>query len=130
MKKLLITAVLALFAMTQTFAQKEASIEFEKTTLDFGDVKPDQDILKGTFVFKNVGKSPLVVLQVLTSCGCTVATYTKEPVAPGKTGKVEVTYDTRRGGKSPGKFKKTITVATNGVPEKPRLVICGNMVAK
>ena len=130
MKKLFITAVLALFAMTQTFAQKEAIIEFESTTLDFGDVKPDQDILKGTFVFKNVGKSPLVILQVLTSCGCTVATYTKEPVAPGKTGKIEITYDINRGGKSPGKFKKIVTVANNGVPEKPRLVVCGNMLPK
>lgn len=128
MKKLLIMAIMALFTVSQANAQKEASIEFEKTTLDFGNVKQDQDILHGKFTFKNVGKSPLVVMQVLPSCGCTVATFTKEPIAPGSTGEIEVTYNTKKGGKQPGKFKKTVNVRTNGVPEMTRLVVCGNML--
>ena len=52
MKKLLIMAIMALFTVSQANAQKEASIEFEKTTLDFGNVKQDQDILHGKFTFK------------------------------------------------------------------------------
>ena len=61
----------------------------------------------------------------MTSCGCTVSTYTKEPVAPGKTGTVNVTYNGL--GKFPGKFKKSVTLRTNSKTSMVRLYIEGNM---
>ncbi|MBR2101137.1 MAG: DUF1573 domain-containing protein [Prevotella sp.] len=130
MKKLFLVAFMAVLGFVNAAAQKEASIEFEKTTLDFGTVSPSQEVVNGTFVFTNVGKSPLVVNQVLPTCGCTVATFTREPVAPGQKGKIEVTYNTRKGGSPGEKFKKIINVRTNGVPELTRLVICGKLEAE
>ena len=59
------------------------------------------------------------------SCGCTVATYTKKPVAPGEKGEVKVTYNGK--GKFEGHFKKSITVRTNGTVEMTRLYIEGVM---
>ncbi len=55
-------------------------------------------------------KSPLVIERVQPSCGCTAPDWTKEPIAPGKTGMVKATYGTQG---RPGHFEKTMTVFTN-----------------
>ena len=68
----------------------------------------------------------MVINQVVTSCGCTVATYTKKPIAPGASGTIKVKYDGK--GRFPSHIKKMITVRTNGVPEMVRLYVEGDMV--
>lgn len=62
-----------------------------------------------TFEFKNTGKTPIIISNVQTSCGCTTADKPSEPVQPGKSSKISVKYDTKR----VGEFTKTITVTTN-----------------
>lgn len=62
-----------------------------------------------TFEFKNTGKTPIIISNVQTSCGCTTADKPSEPVQPGKSSKISVKYDTKR----VGDFTKTITVTTN-----------------
>lgn len=62
-----------------------------------------------TFDFKNTGKTPIIISNVQTSCGCTTANKPTEPVAPGKSSSISVKYDTKR----VGDFVKTITVTTN-----------------
>ena len=76
----------------------------------------------------NVGDAPLVIHQAIASCGCTVPTYTKSPIAPGETGTIDVTYNGK--GKFPGHFKKTITIRSNAKENGvTRLTIEGNMEA-
>ena len=72
-----------------------------------------------------MGEQPLVINQAVASCGCTVPKYTKEPILPGKSGEIEVTYN--GAGKALGHFKKSITVRTNGKVEITRLYIEGEM---
>jgi hypothetical protein len=72
-----------------------------------------------------VGQAPLVINQVVASCGCTVPKYEKKPIAPGQQGTINVTYNGK--GKFPGHFKKSITVRTNGKTEMTRLYIEGDM---
>ena len=105
--------------------EKQAQIKFDKTTHDFGTFSEAQPVKECTFTFTNVGTAPLVINQAVASCGCTVPAYTKEPVAPGKTGQIKVTYNGK--GKFPGHFKKSITIRTNGKPEMTRLYIEGPM---
>ncbi|MBR3727172.1 MAG: DUF1573 domain-containing protein [Prevotella sp.] len=125
MKKMLLTAML-IVACTAAFAQeKQAQIKFNKTTLDLGKFSEAQPVQECIFTFTNAGTAPLVINQAVASCGCTVPAYTKEPVAPGKTGQIKVTYNGK--GKFPGHFKKSITVRTNGKPEMTRLYIEGTM---
>ena len=78
-----------------------------------------------TFTFTNVGDTPLVIHQAIASCGCTVPTYTQEPVLPGKTGTIKVTYNGT--GRLPGHFKKSISLRTNAKTEMMRLFIEGDM---
>lgn len=110
--------------VTTAFAQKQAKIAFDKTTWNFGTF-PESKVQTCTFTFKNEGDAPLIINQAVASCGCTVPTYTKKPIAPGETGTMKVTYNGK--GKFEGHFKKSITVRTNGTPEVVRLYVEGDM---
>lgn len=106
-------------------AQEQAQIKFDKVSHDFGTFSENDAVQQYTFNFTNAGNAPLVINQAVASCGCTVPSYTKKPVAPGQKGQLKVTYNGK--GKFPGHFKKMITVRTNGVPEMVRLYVEGNM---
>ena len=126
MKKLLLMAMFLVGALNTMLAQKQAATKFDKLSIDLGTFPESQPIQKCAFEFTNVGDAPLIINQASASCGCTVATFTKEPVLPGQRGKIEVTYNGKKFFSS--KFKKTITVRTNGKTELTRLVISGEMV--
>ena len=100
MKKLILTTVLLVFGMTTMMAQKPAQIKFEKTTHNFGTFSEKDPKVTCTFTYTNVGEQPLVVNQAIASCGCTVPEYTKNPVKPGESGEIKVTYN--GAGKFPG----------------------------
>jgi hypothetical protein len=125
MKKLLMITFLLMATFTMATAQKQALIKFDKLTHDFGTFSESSPVVECTFTFKNVGEAPLIINQAVASCGCTVPSYTKEPIAPGATGAIKVTYNGK--GKFPGHFKKTITIRTNGATELTRLYVEGNM---
>ena len=116
-----------LFAcVTYINAQDNAEIKFDKVSHNFGKFAESDPVQECTFTFTNVGNAPLVINQAVASCGCTIPSYTKQPVAPGQKGEIKVTYNGK--GKFPGHFKKTITVRTNGNPEMTRLIIEGEMM--
>ena len=85
---------------------------------DYGKVKKGGDG-NCEFVFTNTGNEPLILSNVKASCGCTVPTWTKEPIMPGKTGTIKVRYNTNT---SPQSFTKTITVSSNSI-NAPRLTL-------
>ena len=126
MKKMLMMAVLLFACVSFAPAQdNQAQIKFDKVSHDFGTFSESNPVQECIFTFTNVGQAPLVINQAVASCGCTVPSYTKEPIAPGKTGAIKVTYNGK--GKFPGHFKKSITVRTNGKPEMSRLYVEGTM---
>lgn len=124
MKKLLFVLFLLTVSGGLAMAQK-ADIKFDKTTHNFGTFSVKEPVQKCVFTFTNVGDAPLIINQAVASCGCTVPTYTKKPVAPGQTGTISVSYNGK--GAFPGHFKKTVTVRTNGKTEMIRLYIEGTM---
>ena len=88
-----------------------AVISFDKTEYDFGTVT-DGEVIQTTFTLKNVGKSPLVITDAKTTCGCTVPTWPKnKPVMPGESTEIEVKFNTS--GKGGGRQVKTVTLLTN-----------------
>lgn len=119
-------AVLLFACVSFASAQdNQAQIKFGKVSHDFGTFSESNPVQECVFTFTNVGQAPLIINQAVASCGCTVPSYTKEPIAPGKTGAIKVTYNGK--GKFPGHFKKSITVRTNGKPEMSRLYVEGTM---
>jgi hypothetical protein len=123
MKKIIFSIIVMLVTTLSISAQAE--IQFDKLTYDFGTFSEDNAVQKTTFTFTNIGDKPLVINQAVASCGCTIPSYTKEPIMPGKKGILTVTYNGK--GKYPGHFKKTITIRTNGKVEMTRLYIEGDM---
>jgi len=75
------------------------------------------------FKFTNKMKKPLVISNVKPSCGCTIAKWSKEPILPGKTGVIKISYNT----KIPGTFLKVITVNSNAKNSTVLLQIKGNV---
>jgi hypothetical protein len=108
-----------------TADDKNPVIKFETTEHNFGNVPQGPPSATYVFKFKNTGKAPLILSEVLTSCGCTTPEWSKEPVLPGKSGEIKVGYNAL----SLGGFSKTITVRSNAGADVV-LTILGNVVAK
>lgn len=110
MKKIILIATLLVNAVV--FAQDGPKIEFKDkdNTIDYGKVTKEEDSGLRVFEFTNTGNQPLLIKDAKSSCGCTVPSFSKEPIMPGKTGKIEVKYNM-----NPGPIRKTITVESNAV---------------
>ena len=105
-------------------SDKQAAIKFDKEEHDFGTLLQGE-VVSYSFHFTNVGNMPLIVSEVGSSCGCTVGDYPREPIAPGKTGSIKVTYNSagHNGFKS-----RYLTVMTNTNPAKTTLRIKGKVL--
>ena len=96
-------------ALRNESAKQTTSIQWLDSTRNFGKITEGQH-LSVSFKFKNTGNKPLVIESVHPSCGCTVADYPKEPIAPGQEG--EITGEFNSEGRQ-GQNHKEITVYTN-----------------
>ncbi|MCT4560035.1 MAG: DUF1573 domain-containing protein [Crocinitomicaceae bacterium] len=128
MKKFILSLFVAAAAMVtgNAVAQVEngAKIEFKKETHDYGNVKYGGDGTC-TFEFTNTGNAPLIISNAKGSCGCTVPSWPKEPIAPGAKGTITVKYDTKR----PGSINKSVTITSNAVNEPSKVIrIKGNVL--
>lgn len=109
----------------KTNAKSYAEIKFDTLRCDLG-IFPESDaVRKHSFTFTNTGTAPLIINQAFASCGCTVPTFTKDPIKPGGKGSIDVTYNGT--GLMPGRFSKTITVRSNAKTRIVRLVVEGEM---
>lgn len=106
---------------------KKGAMHFAETVHDFGTVRENGGPVSVEFPFVNTGGANLVVYEAKADCGCTTPEFPKNPVAPGKGGKIKVTYNPLG---RPGAFDKVITVKTNGKPGKVRLKIRGSVIPK
>ncbi len=104
MKKIIAFVFLACLS----FSLSAQSISFAQDQIDYGTVKKGADG-KQTFKFTNTGNKPLIISNVKSSCDCSIPSWTRTPILPGKTGEITVQYDT----KIVGKFSKSIEVFSN-----------------
>ena len=128
MKKIFLTTLFLVSAILMVIAQGTAEIKFDQTTYSFGSFSEKSPKVSCKFKFTNTGNGPLVIHQAIATCGCTVPQYPKEPIKPGETGEITVTYN--GAGKFPGHFRKSITLRTNAKNEVVRLYIEGDMIPK
>ena len=99
-----------------------AEIEFEKNVVDFGTMKVG-DVKVVNVTFKNIGKKPLILDDVISSCDCTTVEWDKAPVMPGKTGTIKATYTA----KNTGLISKRITVLSNANTDRVILQLKGEV---
>ncbi len=121
---MLIIAGITTTAMAQEIVQG-AAIVFDEDIHDYGDV-PHGGNGTFAFVFKNTGSEPLLISNAKGSCGCTVPTWPKEPIAPGASASIDVTYDTQR----VGAINKSVTIMSNAVNDPVKVIqIAGTVLA-
>ena len=100
-------------------SEKMPKIVFETDMHDFGQLMAGE-VISYSFKFTNTGNADLVISGCDASCGCTVADYPRERIAPGKTGYITVSFKSQ--GMS-GMQMKEIIVASNAQPARTRLRI-------
>lgn len=124
MKKL----IFLLFALLPCFlSAQKAKIEFTSTSHNFGTISENGGKAIHTFTFKNTGKAPLILTNVRAGCGCTTPEWSRQPVAPGASGNIKVSFDPRN---RPGSFIKSITVNSNAENAVVSLTIRGKVTKK
>ncbi len=128
MKRLLLILLIASLGLSTGYAQqKGAYMNFKTTVHNFGKIKQENGPVRYVFEFVNTGNKPVIIKQVQSSCGCTTPSWTRQPVAPGATGKIIVEYDPRN---RPGTFYKTVTVYSNAKNSPVKLEIKGQVLPK
>ena len=123
--KILLAAV-AFLVCCNTYAQSNDSgqqaIVFSKKVHNFGKISVNDGAQKCSFEFRNTSDKPVVINNIISSCGCTTPVWPKKPIMPGESGKVEVTYLNDQG---PYPFDKNLTVYTSSSTKPIILRISG-----
>jgi len=105
--KLLVLTLLLVCNLSYTQSPKINFLNYEH---DFGEIEEDGGSVSHTFEFANEGTSPLVILSVKPSCGCTTPNWSKDPIKPGGKGFIIAQYDPKG---RPGVFRKSLAVFSN-----------------
>ncbi len=125
MKHLFFIICLLIFGMTAQSQIATTKMKLAATEHDFGTFKEEAGRQTFDFILTNTGTEPLVIQNVVASCGCTTPDWTKQPIPAGANGKVTAIYDPKD---RPGQFNKTLSVYTNTKPEVVVLTIKGEVI--
>ncbi len=120
MKRTLLLACCSFFLSLTAWSQARISINEE--VYDFGVIPRSKPVTR-EFIVTNTGNQPLVISNVTTSCACTVAGWTKEPIAPGGTGFVRSTFDA----KAMGRFQKSVNIYSNATEHVKYITVKGEV---
>ena len=112
MKRFMSALIVLLCSIVGVCAQQQgrAVLRFDTTTWNFGNIQEVEGKVSHTFHFTNMHTSPVVIEEVISTCGCAISVYSKQPVKPGHTGTITVTFDPK--GRT-NFFSKSIRVVSN-----------------
>ncbi len=119
---------LIISTLTITFSMMAQPVmKLSQTEHNFGKFKEEAGRQTHEFLVTNSGTSPLVIQNIVASCGCTTPEWTKQPIPPGGKGVITAIYDPQN---RPGAFNKTLSVYTNSKPEVVVLSIKGEVIPR
>jgi hypothetical protein len=116
-KRFLIVALIFFIGLAFHVSDNEPKMDFEIEWHDFGNVSEGNNVFYD-FIFTNTGTQPLIISNVDAGCSCTVPEWPKEPIMPGKTGVIKVSYNSKD---RSGVFNKAIRISSNA--EMPTKII-------
>ena len=123
-KRVIPLILLALCALT---ASAQERLTFRPDTWDFGSIRESDGRVSHTFTGVNGSDSPLEILDVVTTCGCTVPDFSKKPILPGEKTQVTVTYDPAN---RPGAFTKELWVYSSEKRKIATLTLQGSVIPR
>ncbi|WP_313806779.1 DUF1573 domain-containing protein [Flavobacterium sp.] len=112
--------------MESAVSGKLPKIKFNEAEHDFGTIN-EGDKVETTFTISNEGEADLIIMNAQGSCGCTVPEWPKEPIKPGASADMKVTFNSS--GK-PGQQQKTVTLTTNTAEGSEKITIKANVTPK
>jgi len=118
---------IVIFALNSAFIFAQPAMKLSSPEHDFGKFKEEAGRQKFDFIVQNTGNQPLVIQNIVASCGCTTPEWTKNPIPPNGSGKITAIYDPEN---RPGQFSKTLSVYTNSKPAVSVLVIKGEVIPR
>jgi hypothetical protein len=123
----LFSILILLFIGINSFSQndKYPIMAFEQETINFGKIDQKADGRK-VFIFKNIGKTPLIIQKVKGSCGCVVLDFPKKSIMPNESGEIEIVYNVLK----KGRISRTVTVTSNTKEKIKVLKIKGRVVKR
>lgn len=124
-KARIFTTILLIICALHTHAQQP--MRFEPVEWDFGTIREADGPVSHTFVGTNTSERPIVILRVVSSCGCTVPEYSQKPILPGESARIKVTFDPAN---RPGIFSKNLTVFDAQRTKIAELRICGTVIGR
>ncbi len=125
MKKQIIPLILLLLCGLAGYAQ--GTLVFEPSSWNFGEIREVDGPVSHTFTGENRGDKPLVILDVVTTCGCTAPRFSKRPILPGQKTEITVTYDPAN---RPGVFSKELGVYSSERKKVATLTVHGNVTPR
>lgn len=102
-------------------------LNFSEKKWNFGTIKEEGGDVSHIFQFVNDSQSPIVIVNVRTTCGCTTPKYSRKPIAPNERAEMTVTFDPRF---RPGVFSKDITIITSQGGDPIVLTITGDVTPR
>jgi hypothetical protein len=127
MKRFLLLFSFLIFWAAVQGQYAQTKMQLSVTEHDFGKFKEEAGRQTFDFIVKNTGTDPLVIQNVVASCGCTTPEWTKQPIPANGTGKITAIYDPKD---RPGQFSKTLSVYSNSKPEVVVLIIKGEVLPR
>lgn len=131
--KTLMTFIFGIFIIAGALAQEKSeapqngpAITFEEPKFDFGDIHQG-DKVEHVFAFENTGNEPLLISNVQVTCGCTASKWPRDPIAPGQSSSITITFNSA--GKM-GQQNKIITIISNATNPRERISIVTNVLPK
>ena len=124
MKTIFFLALIVNFSLIAFSQNKGPVLTFSETSHDFGDITQG-DKVEHIFKFENTGTDPLIISDVVTTCGCTATKWNKEPILPGKAAEIVATFNSE--GKE-GRKNNVITIISNASNSPNRITMITNVI--
>lgn len=124
MRKLIILISALLAAGWCAAEHTGALLRLEKEGVDFGAIEYESEVTDSLRIY-NDGHEPLVITSVFSECGCTVPSYSHDPIEPGDSGMIAVRFISK--GREPGYFRKAVRIKTNGEPPRKVFFVEGRI---
>ncbi len=99
------------------------TVSFAETTFDFGTIDEGEKV-SHVYKFTNTGNEPLILSNAKGSCGCTVPSWPREPIAPGEDAEILVEFNSKN---KSGKKNQKVTITANTNPPETFIYLTGTV---
>lgn len=117
--------IILMLGGSNAFSQQK--LIFQPSTWNFGQIQEADGVVSYLFEGKNISNKPVILLNVVTTCGCTVPKFSKKPILPGEKTTIKVAFDPKGRG---GVFSKELGVYSVQREKLATLTVRGDVVPR